>query len=116
MTWSKHFIFLMKKPRKYAKRTVKILPNHILTDTDSTSLMVQITCDFASNIPDEKYRDLIFEVIVENGIYQRFDTSHECWDKFNERKPELEERLGYFEIESIDNPCQVVVAVNPKEY
>ena len=32
------------------------------------------------------------------------------------RKPQLPKCLGYFEIESIDNPCKIVVAVNPKEY
>ena len=36
--------------------------------------------------------------------------------KFNARKPELEKRFAYFEIESIDNPCLVVIAVNPEEY
>ena len=27
-----------------------------------------------------------------------------------------EKKLGYFEIESIDNPCHIVLAINPKEY
>ena len=78
--------------------------------------MFQVICDFENNVPDKKFRDVIFEVIVENDIYQRFDTSHEYWNKFNARKPELEKRLRCFEIESIDNPCQVVVTVNPKEH
>ena len=38
------------------------------------------------------------------------------WDKFNARKPELEKCLEYFKIESIDNPCKVMIAVNPREY
>ena len=35
------------------------------------------------------------------------------WEKFLARD---KKELRFFEIESIDNPCQVVIAVNPKEY
>ena len=73
--------------------------------------MFQIICKFKGSVPDAQFRDVIF-----NDIYERFDTSQEHWEKFNARKPELEKRLGYFEIESVDNPCHVVIAVNPKEY
>ena len=31
-------------------------------------------------------------------------------------KREQKKRLGYYEIENIDNPCFVTLAVNPKEY
>ena len=78
--------------------------------------MFQIISKFECNLPDDKFRDVIFKVIVENDIYKRFDTSHEYSEKFGARKPELEKQLGYFEIESVDNPCQVVITVNPKEY
>ena len=67
-------------------------------------------------MPDDKFRDIIFKVLVENNIYDRFDTSHDYWDKFKARKIGLEKHLGYFEIESIDNPCQDVITVIPKEY
>ena len=59
-----------------------ILSYHILTDTDSTSLMFLIICEFECNVPDDKFRDLIFDVIVQNKIYERFDTSHIFWDIF----------------------------------
>ena len=101
------FYFPNEKTKKIYKSCgiEKILPYHILTDTDSTSLMFAIICEFECNVPDDKFSDLIFKVIVENKIYDRFDPSHIFWDKFNARKPELEKRLGYFEIESINNPC-----------
>ena len=70
----------------------------MLTDTDSTSIMFQTTSDFENNVPDDKFRDVIFEVIVENEFYDTFDTSHEYWDKFKARKIELEKRLGYFKL------------------
>ena len=94
----------------------KIFPYHILTDTDSTCLMFQIICNVKNNIHDKKFGDVLFEVMIADDIYNRFDTSPEYWEKFNARKPELQKCLGYFEIESINNHCQIVVAVNPKEY
>ena len=53
---------------------------------------------------------------VKNDIISRFDTSHKFWDKFNVRDKSLEKKLGYFEVKSINNLCQIVVAVNPKDY
>ena len=32
------------------------------------------------------------------------------------RKKQQRKKLGYFEIEHIDNPCILTLAVNPKEY
>ena len=57
-----------------------------------------------------QFRDLLFEVIVNNDVLHRFDTSHKFWQKYSVRK------LGYFSIENIDDPCIVTVRVNPKEY
>lgn len=37
-------------------------------------------------------------------------------EKFWGGKEYIHIYLGYFEIEHIDNPCFVTVAVNPKEY
>ena len=47
--------------------------------------------------------------------YKRFDTSHEFRDIFGSRKAK-KKKLGYYEIENINNPCLVTIAVNPKEY
>ena len=49
-------------------------------------------------------------------MYDRFDSSHECWEQFNSRKETLYKCLGYFEIENIDNPCILTITCNPKEY
>ena len=35
---------------------------------------------------------------------------------FNARKPQLQKCLVYFKIQSVDNPWEIVVAVNPQEY
>ena len=60
---------------------------HILIDTDSTSLNLIFICDPNSDVPDSKFRDGIFEVIVASKIYKRFHTSHEFWSVFEARKP-----------------------------
>ena len=55
----------------------KILPYHILTDTNSTALLFQIICFENNSIPDDRFRDIIFEAIVQNDIIERFDSSNE---------------------------------------
>ena len=49
-------------------------------------------------------------------IYKRFDSSHQFWDNFEARKEHKRKRLGYFEIEHIDNHCILTIAASPKEY
>ena len=84
----KTFYFPNKKTKKIYKKydIERALPYHILTDTDSTSLLFQIICSFKSNISNEKFYDVLFEVIVVTDIYHRFDTSHSYWETFNARK------------------------------
>ena len=88
----------------------------VLTDTDSTAFQFIIVSDPNSDVSETKFRDIIFEIIVATEIYKRFDSSHEFWDTFNVRKLSRKKKLGYYEVESIDNPCYVILAVNPKEY
>ena len=70
---------------------------------------------FNNSIPDDRFRDIIFEVISQTDIIERFDTLKEYWEKFGVRDKSLEKKLKCFEIESIDNPCQIGLAINPKE-
>ena len=94
----------------------KVYVYHILTGTESTALQFIFFSDPNSNLPEEKYGDVIFEVIITTKIYKRFDSSHKFWDIFGFRKENRRKKLGYYEIENIDNPCLVTIAVNPKEY
>ena len=64
----------------------KIEMYHALTHTDSTALQFIIISDLNSDVPEPKFRDIIFEIIVATKIYKRFDSSHEFWDTFNARK------------------------------
>ena len=89
---------------------------HIQTDTDSTALKFIFISDPNSDFPEDKFRDIIFEVIVTSKIYKRFDTSHKFWEIFGARKESGRKKLGYYEIGNISNPCILTFAVNPKEY
>ena len=89
---------------------------HVLTDTDSTAIQFIIISDPNSDVPEPKFRDIIFEIVAAAKIYKRFDSSHEFWDNFDARKMSRKNKLGYFEIENIDNPCFVALAINPKKY
>ena len=87
--------------KKYGIEKVEIY--HKLTDTDSTSLKFLFISDPNSETPENKYREIIFEVITSPKICKRFDSSHEYWDYFEVRKKQKRKKFGYFEIEHIDN-------------
>ena len=98
--------------KKYLIEKVEIF--HILTDTDSTTLKLVFISDPNSDVPEDKFRDINFEVIIATKIYKKFDTSQEFWDIFGSIKERRIKKLGYYEI--IDNSCFVTLTVNPKEY
>ena len=94
----------------------KILCYHILTDTDSNSLQFVNISDPANTFPECDVRDIIFEIMTKTEIFKRFDTSHSFWKKFDAQKPKRPKKLGLYEVENIDDPCYVTLAVNPKKY
>ena len=98
--------------KKYLIEKVEIF--HILTDTDSSTLKLVFISYPNSDVPEDKFRDINFEVIIATKIYKKFDTSQEFWDIFGSIKERRIKKLGYYEI--IDNSCFVTLTVNPKEY
>ena len=54
----------------------RVFPYSILTGTDNICVFFIFICKPESNLPDPKFRDVLFEVIRENEILHRFDTSH----------------------------------------
>ena len=58
----------------------------------------------------------MFDVIRENEILHTFDTSHEFWEKFSVRNTSLKKKLDCYSVKNIDDPCNITMAVNPKEY
>ena len=71
----------------YKKYMIEIIIiNHVLTDTDSTALQFTFIADPNSDFPEDKFKDIIFEIIIATKVYKRFNTSHEFWDIFGSRK------------------------------
>ena len=112
------FCFPDKKVQQiYDKYLIeKVYIYHVLTNTDSTCLQFLFVNSSESDICEKKYCDIIFEVIAASKIYERFDSLHKYWEKFDARQGNLRKCLSYFEIESIDNPCFLTIVSNPKEY
>ena len=112
------FCFPDEKVQKILQKYMikKVYIYHVLTDTDKTCLKLLFVSDSKNDICKKKYRDIIFEIIIASEIYNRFDTSHKCWEKFDPKKENLGKCLGYFEIEYIDNLCVLTITSNLKEY
>ena len=89
---------------------------HVLTDTDSASLKFMFISDPKSKTPENKFRDIIFEIITSSEVYKRLDTSHKFWDILGARKEQKRKKFGQYEFKHIDNTCILTLAVNPKEY
>ena len=89
---------------------------HVLVDTDSTSFKFIFISDPNSETLENKYRDIVFDVIIASEIYKKFDCSHIFWDTFWARKEQKRKKLRYYNIEHINNHCILTLAVNPKEY
>ena len=90
--------------------------NQNLTYADSTSVFFVFICDLSCCIREDEARDIIFEVMIQIKIFDRLDLSAELWGKFNERNKDIKKQVGLFEIENIDTPNAITIALNPKEY
>ena len=70
----------------------------------------------ACDIRKDEARDIVFEVMLKSKIFDRLDLSHEYFEKFNCRNTDLKKKVAYFEIENIDKPNIITIALNPREY
>ena len=94
---------------------IKVFVYLILTDTDSCSLQFTFINKISSGITEDNARNLIFEILILK-LSDRLDTSHEFFDRFSCRNLSTKKKVGLYEVESIDNPTVVTIALNPKEY
>ena len=69
------FFFPNKKTRRiYNKYMVeRVFPYSVLTDTDSICAFFIFICKVKSDLPDSKFRDVLFE--MKNEILPRFENS-----------------------------------------
>ena len=54
--------------------------------------------------------------MLKSKIFDQLDFSAEFYEQFDCRNENLKKRVGFFEIESIDKPNVITIALNPKEY
>ena len=87
-----------------------------LTDTDSVLMFFVFICDLTRSVCEDKVRNIIFDVMLKSKVLGRLDLSAELYEQFNRRNEKLKKRVGFFEIESIDKPNVITIALNPKEY
>ena len=73
-------------------------------------------CDLNSFVSEAKARNIVFDVMLKSKAFDRLDLSAESYEQFNCRNEDLKKRVGLFEIESIDKPNVITIALNPKEY
>ena len=85
-----------------------------MTDTDSTSMFFVFVCDLNCNVREDESRNKIFEVMLKRKVFDRLDLSAEYYEKFNCQNESLRKRVGFIEIENIDKPNIIMIALNPK--
>ena len=66
-------------------------------------------------ISEDEARKLIFEILILK-LERRLDTSHEFFEQFKCRNKATKKKVGFYEVESIDNQNMITLAINPKEY
>ena len=93
-----------------------ILVFHILTDTDSTSIQFVAVSSVDSMFTKPEFRNILFRIFSNTDIRERFDKSDDFWKCFGVYNFSNQKLLGLYEVENINDPCYVTLAVNPKEY
>ena len=52
--------------------------------------------------------------MLKSKVFDRLDLSAEYYEKFNCQNESLRKRVGFIEIENIDKPNIIMIALNPK--
>ena len=73
-------------------------------------------CSSDCSINEIQARKIIFEVMISSKIFDRLDLSDDFWAEFNVQNKKLKNQVGRFEVESINIPNIITIAINPKEY
>ena len=54
--------------------------------------------------------------MIKSKLLELLDLSDEFYEQFGVRNKKLKKQVGLYEVESIDNPTMMTIAINPKEY
>ena len=69
-----------------------------LTDTDSTSLFFVLICNLNCSISEEKARNIKFEIMLKNKVFDWLDLSAEFFEQFDCRNEKLKKRVGFLKL------------------
>ena len=72
--------------------------------------------NLSCSVDERKSSDIIFEVMKTSKIFDRIDLLNDFWNQFEIQNKKLKKQMVFFEIESIDKPNIITIALNPKEY
>ena len=73
-------------------------------------------CKITRTVNEKDSRDIIFEVLTKSNILERLHVSDDFWKKFNVQDKSKKKQVGLYEIQNINNPNLVTIAINPKQY
>ena len=82
----KRFIYALVETFYFLSQLVLDIYKKYKIEKIEIALQFIIISDPESDVPEAKFRDIIFEIIVATKIYKRFNSSHEFWDNFEARK------------------------------
>ena len=54
--------------------------------------------------------------MIVSKVINRLNLSDDFWVQFGVQDKTLQKHVGFYEIESIDNPNIITISINPKEY
>ena len=94
----------------------RILVFHILTNTASASIQFVAVSSVDSTFTKPEFRNILFRIFSNTDIRERFDKSDDFWNCFGMYDFSNQKVLVLYEVENINDPCYVTLAVNPKEY
>ena len=86
-----------------------------LTDTDSCSLQFFSVCNSRFIISEKESRNLLFKMLLHSELHKRLAASDKFYDQFGCRNTNLQQHVGLYAVESIDNPKIITVAFNIKK-
>ena len=112
-----HKMFSLFEGKELLQGMKEVHPYLILTDTDSLCIMYVSRFEKSEDNPSNAAVDDFIKRRLLTDLNETFDTSNlDQW--FNGSFVDMSrmKQLGYYQIENVDKPIKIMLAVNPKEY
>ena len=109
------FMFPNKDARKIYDE-YQVQKCYLYQNLTDTSVLFIFICHLGCLVDERKSRDIIFKVMMKSKLFDRLDLSDDFWDQFRVQNKKIKKQVGLFEIENINKPNIITIALNPKEY